>query len=372
MLVTRYKGEKDYYHGKNECTGILLVNLGTPDQPETASVKRYLAEFLGDPRVVEIPRLVWMAILHGAVLRRRSPITAKLYRSIWMQEGSPLLVYSRRIADAIGASAKRHFSGPVKVELAMRYGNPSIAEGMEKLRQQGARRLLVLPLYPQYSATTTASTFDAVCKELRTWRWIPELRVVNQYHDDSGYIKALASSIEKHWHESAKQNYLVMSFHGLPQRNLQQGDPYFCQCHKTARLLAEQLRLSEDQWKITFQSRFGKAQWVQPYTDKSLEKLAKEGVQQVDVICPGFPADCLETLEEMNVENRATFLEAGGKEYHYIQALNESDEHVNALMDLIEQHIQGWPEASASWNQENTDKAAIQTQAHAKEKGAKL
>ncbi len=372
MLVSRYKGEKDYYHGKNECIGVLLVNLGTPEQPETSSVKRYLGEFLSDPRVVEIPRLVWLAMLYGVILRRRSPQTAKLYRSIWMQEGSPLMVYSRRISDAVAALVKRRVSGPVRVELAMRYGKPTIAESMDKLRQQGARRLLVLPLYPQYSATTTASTFDAVSKELRSWRWVPEFRTINQYHDDHGYIKALASSVEKHWQKNGRDGLLLMSFHGLPQRNLQLGDPYFCQCHKTARLLAEQLRLADDQWKITFQSRFGKAQWVQPYTDKTLAELAKQGTQRVDVICPGFPADCLETLEEMNVENRETFIEAGGNEYHYIPALNDSDVHIDALMSLISKHIQGWPEASDDWRVESVDKAAVRTQSFSKEKGAKL
>ena len=372
MFVTRYKGEKDYYHGKSECVGVLLVNLGTPGQPETSSVKRYLAEFLGDPRVVEIPRFIWLVLLHGVILRRRSPDTAKLYRSIWMQEGSPLMVYSRRICDALADKVKRRFSGGVKVELVMRYGKPAITEGMNTLRQQGARRLLILPLYPQYSATTTATAFDAISQELRTWRWIPELRTINEYHDDAGYIKALANSVKNYRQANGDDGFLLMSFHGLPQRNLQQGDPYFCQCHKTARLLAEQLKLNDDQWGISFQSRFGKAQWVQPYTDKTLEKLAKEGVSRVDVICPGFPADCLETLEEMNVENREMFMSAGGETYHYIPALNEDDEHIDALLDLVVKHTQGWPETSASWSASRVDQAAIQTQALAKAKGAKL
>lgn len=372
MLITRYKNEKDYYHGKSECTGILLVNLGTPDQPETSSVKRYLAEFLSDPRVVEIPRLVWLALLHGVVLRRRSPVTARLYSSIWLPEGSPLMVYSRRISDAISVMVKRRFAGPVKVELAMRYGKPSITDGLENLRQQGARRLLVLPLYPQYSATTTASVFDAVAKELGHWRWIPEVRFINQYHDDAGYIKALAASVDKHQQENGWDGFLLMSFHGLPERNLQLGDPYFCQCHKTARLLAEKLRLKDDQWKISFQSRFGKAKWVQPYTNETLGKLAKQGIEKVDVICPGFPADCLETLEEMEVENRGAFLAAGGKQYNYIPALNNNDEHIDALIGIIEQHIQGWSETDNSWDVDSIETAVIKTQEYAKDKGAKL
>lgn len=372
MLVKRYKGEDDFYHGKNESTGILVVNLGTPDQPETGSVRRYLGEFLSDPRVVEIPRIVWLALLYGVILRRRAPVSAKAYQSIWLPEGSPLMVYSRHISDAISLAVKRRYKGPVKVELAMRYGKPSISEGLDKLRQRGVRRLLVLSLYPQYSATTTATVFDQVSKVLRGWRWIPEMRFINQYHDDSGYIKALANSVENHWQKEGRDGFLLMSFHGLPQRNLQQGDPYFCQCHKTARLLANQLNLADDQWKISFQSRFGKAQWVKPYTDKTLEELAIKGQQRIDVICPGFPADCLETLEEMNVENRATFLAAGGEEYHYIPALNQNKDHIDALMGVIDQHIQGWPETSDSWSGHYVDKLAAKTQGYAKEKGAKL
>lgn len=372
MFVTRYKGEKNYYHGKNECIGVLLANLGTPEQPETSSVRRYLAEFLADRRVVEIPRIVWFGLLYGVILRRRSPQTAKLYRSIWLPEGSPLMVYSRRISDALGNKLKRRFPGPVKVALAMRYGKPSIMQGLEELHQQGARRLLVLPLYPQYSATTTASVFDAVARELAHWRWVPETRFINQYHDDKGYISALAASVENHWQDNGREGVLLMSFHGLPQRNLQQGDPYFCQCHKTARLLAQALDLTEDQWQISFQSRFGKAQWVQPYTNKMLVKLAQRGVERVDVICPGFPADCLETLQEMNMENREVFLQAGGQQYHYIQALNDADKHIDALLEIITQHVQGWPESAASWDAGAVEQVAIQTQAYAKARGAKL
>ena len=372
MLVTRYKGEKNYYHGKHECTGVLLVNLGTPGQPETSSVKQYLAEFLADRRVVEIPRLLWLMLLHAVILRRRSPETAKLYRSIWMPEGSPLMVYSQRITDALAEKLKLRFPGPVKIQLAMRYGKPSIAQALEQLQQRGARRLLVLPLYPQYSATTTASVFDAVAGELRHWRWIPETRFINQYHDDAGYIEALAESVRSHWQEKGDNGLLLLSFHGLPQRNLQQGDPYFCQCHKTARLLADALQLAEDQWKISFQSRFGKAQWVQPYTNKTLQQLAQQGVERVDVICPGFPADCLETLQEMNIENKEVFLQAGGREYHYIAALNERESHVEALSDLIARHVQGWPESSSAWHAADIEQAAIQSQALAKAQGARL
>lgn len=372
MLGTRFKGEKDYYHGKNECVGVLLVNLGTPGQPETFSVKRYLGEFLADPRVVEIPRLLWLFLLHVLILRRRSPQTAKLYQSIWLPEGSPLMVYSQRIADALAAHLKRRFAGPVKVGLAMRYGKPSITSALEQLRQRGARRLLVLPLYPQYSATTTASVFDAVAEELRHWRWIPETRFVNQYHDYDGYIQALAESVRRHWRKKGNEGLLLMSFHGLPQRNLHLGDPYFCQCQKTARLLADALQLSGEQWKISFQSRFGKAQWLQPYTNETLQKLAKQGVDRVDVICPGFPADCLETLQEMNIENKEVYLEAGGSEYHYIAALNEDEMHIEMFTDLVAQHVQGWPESSPDWNASDIEQAAIQTQTLAKAKGAKL
>lgn len=372
MFMSRFKAEKDHFHGKNECIGVLLVNLGTPNKPDTPSVRRYLTEFLSDARVVEIPRLIWLPLLYGIIAPRRAPKSAKLYESVWLEEGSPLQVYSERQQLALGKELKKRYVGPIVVEYTMRYGEPSIANVLQKLKAKGARRLLILPLYPQYSATTTATAFDAISKELQRWRWIPELRFVNQYYDDVNYINALAVRVEEHWRTCGRDGFLLMSFHGLPERNLQLGDPYFCHCQKTARLLAEKLMLPDDRWMITFQSRFGKAQWLRPYTDKTLQELAQKGVKQVDVICPGFASDCLETLEEIEGENREVFMEAGGEVYHYIPALNDHPEHINLLADIVGQHIQGWPEASDDWQASLLENEAIATQQRAKEKGASL
>ena len=365
--MPRFQGEKAYIHGTPECTGILLVNLGTPDEPKRASLRRYLGEFLSDKRVVEIPRLVWLPILYGLILTRRPSKSAELYKSIWMPEGSPLMVYSIQQQEALQKEMAIRFRGPVKIELAMRYGKPSIKDGLNSLKKQGARRILVFPLYPQYSATTTATTYDKVFNILKKWRWIPELRFVGQYHDEQSYIEALARSVESHWKENERGDCLLMSFHGLPKRNLQLGDPYFCQCHKTGRLLARRLNLKDNEWQLTFQSRFGKAEWLQPYTDQTLQSLPDQGIKKLDVICPGFPADCLETLEEIGVENRDYFLKAGGESYQYIPALNASKDHIHALADVIQKHTQGWAETSPNWHE--TQAGIIQERA--KQKGAK-
>jgi len=372
LKMSRFKMEKEHFHGQNECIGVLLVNLGTPKRPDVSSVRRYLVEFLSDARVVEIPRLIWLPLLYGIIAPRRAPQTAKLYQSVWMDDGSPLHVYSERQKSALGKELAQRYVGSVVVEFAMRYGKPSIAKALKLLKLKGARRVLVLPLYPQYSATTTATAFDAIAKELRRWRWIPELRFVNQYHDNSGYINALAMSIEEHWGKHDRDGFLLMSFHGLPERNLHLGDPYFCQCQKTARLLAEKLSLSDDRWMITFQSRFGKAKWLQPYTDKTLVELPQKGVKKVDVICPGFASDCLETLEEIEKENREVFMGAGGEVYRYIQALNDHPEHINVLADIVGQHIQGWPESSEHLSVSLLEGQATETQQRAKKKGASL
>lgn len=370
--MAKIKGDKTFFHGKSESTGVLLVNLGTPEEPTTSAVRKYLAQFLSDPRVIEIPRPVWLAILYGFILPRRPPVIVKKYKEIWLKEGAPLLHYSQRQAKLIQQEMESRFSGPVFIEPAMRYGKPSIESALESLQEKGARRILVLPLYPQYSATTTATGFDEVTKVLRGWRWVPELRFVGQYHDHPAYIDALAKSVKQHWKEKGKENLLLMSFHGLPKRNLDLGDPYFCQCHKTGRLLAEKLQLKNNQWKLTFQSRFGKAEWLQPYTDKTLSSLPEEGVKSVDVICPGFPSDCLETLEEINIENREYFMEAGGESYHYIPALNDNQDHIKALTDIIQQHTQGWAETDPSWNISNNEKQNELTQQRAKAHGSKF
>ncbi|MEF8794694.1 ferrochelatase [Thiohalorhabdus sp.] len=351
--MARFKGEPDYRHGSTECTGVLLVNLGSPEAPTKPALRRYLAEFLWDPRVVEVPRPVWWAILHGIILRTRPAKSAASYRDVWdqMGEGAPLIAVSRKQQEGIEHRLQERFDGPVTTALAMRYGTPSIAEGLAELNRAGARRILVLPLYPQYSGSTSASVFDAVTDELRTWRWVPEVRMVQHYHREPDYIAALAKSIREHWTEHGRPDKLVMSFHGVPKRYLLAGDPYHCQCQATGRLLAQELGLADDEWRLTFQSRFGRAEWLQPYTDQTLKALPREGAKTVHVVCPGFSADCLETLQEIDDENREYFLEAGGETFRYIPALNDRSDHLDFLADLAAGHCQGWPEHTG-WDPE--------------------
>ena len=355
--------EDFFEHGRPSCTGILLTNLGTPDAPTPAALRRYLGEFLWDPRVVQIPRPVWWLILHGIILRVRPARSAEKYQTVWTEQGSPLLAITRRQAAAIDARLQRDFPGPLRVTVGMRYGNPSIAKALRELQAAGVRRLLIFPLYPQYSATTTASGFDAVVKELGTWRWLPELRMINHYHDDPGYIEALAASIENAWRIQEPGERLLFSFHGLPRRNLLAGDPYHCECHKTARLVAQRLELAPERWALSFQSRFGRAEWLKPYTSELLKEWAETGISSVDVVCPGFAADCLETLEEIELENRDYFLSAGGQRYRYIPALNDDPLHIDALTRLIVDHSRGWPELDANANKNDTDAAAIRERA---------
>ncbi|HSV50757.1 MAG TPA: ferrochelatase [Burkholderiaceae bacterium] len=328
--------------GPSPQAAVLLCNLGTPDEPTPAALRRYLAEFLGDHRVVEIPRPLWWLILHGIILRVRPKKSAAKYASIWTPEGSPLKVWTEKQATMLrGWLGERGHQ--VTVRYAMRYGNPAIAAVLDELKAQGITRVLVLPAYPQYSATTTASVFDAVYAWAARVRRLPELRFVNHYHDDAGYIQALATRITKYWQDWGRPDKLVMSFHGVPERTVQLGDPYQGECQKTARLLAEKLALREDQYQLTFQSRFGKAKWLQPYTEPSLVAMARGGVRRVDVVCPGFTGDCLETLEEIAQEAREAFLHAGGKEFHYIPCLNDSNAWITALAGVAERHLRGWP-----------------------------
>ncbi len=338
-----------FSHDQPTCTGVLLANLGTPDAPTPAALRRYLAEFLWDPRVVELPRPLWWLILHGVILRIRPARSARKYQAIWTEDGSPLLAISRRQTTAVATALRQRCLGPVQVALGMRYGNPSIASALAELREAGARRLLVVPLYPQYSAATVASTFDAVAAELRCWRWLPDLRLISHYHDDPAYLDALAASIRAA-RAGQPGERLLFSFHGLPKRTLLAGDPYHCECHKTARLVAERLGLQADQWAVAFQSRFGRAEWLQPYTSALLAGWAKSGVKSVDVVCPGFAADCLETLEEIALENREAFLAAGGEHYRYIPALNDAPAHIEALARLIVRHAAGWPELDSDYD----------------------
>lgn len=327
-------------------TAVLYCNLGTPDAPTPAALRRYLAEFLGDPRVVEIPKPLWWLILYGIILRVRPAKSAAKYASIWTPEGSPLKVWTEKQATMLrGWLGERGHQ--VTVRYAMRYGNPGIGQVLDELKAQGITRVLVLPAYPQYSATTTASVFDAVYAWAAKLRRIPELRFVNGYHDDAGYIQALAARISKYWQDYGRPDKLVMSFHGIPARTVQLGDPYQAECQRTARLLAEKLALREDQYQLTFQSRFGKAKWLEPYTEPTLVALAKKGVGRVDVVCPGFTGDCLETLEEIAQEAREAFLHAGGKEFHYIPCLNDSNAWITALAGVAERHLAGWPTAAS-------------------------
>jgi len=340
--MSRYHGDPRFQHDEPACTGILLVNLGTPDAPDAQAVRRYLAEFLWDPRVVEFPRPLWWVVLHAVILRIRPPRVAKLYQSVWTEQGSPLLAISRQQTDGVRQVLEGQVQGRFEVALAMRYGNPSIEHALNELRVKGMRRLLVVPLYPQYSATTTASVYDEVFRVLSHWRWVPELRLIQHYPDHPLYIEALASSVREHWESNGQPDRLLLSFHGIPRRYLLAGDPYHCECHKTARLLAQALGLDEERCQLAFQSRFGREEWLKPYTDHTLQEWARQGVGKVDVLCPGFSADCLETLEEISEQNREFFLSAGGEKFSYIPALNERPDHLRALADLVMQHLRGW------------------------------
>jgi ferrochelatase len=340
-----FSPEPPFQHGAPSSgpeTAVLLCNLGTPDAPTAPALRRYLAQFLADPRVVEIPRLVWLLILHGIILRVRPAKSAAKYASVWTPEGSPLKVWTdkqaRLLQGLLGGRGHR-----VRVAFAMRYGSPSIADTLDALKRDGARRILVLPAYPQYSGATTGSVLDDVSRWVLRSRHVPEMRWIARYHDDPGHIAALAATVREQWAREGRGDKLVMSFHGMPERTLHLGDPYHCECLKTGRLLAEALGLQSGEWVVTFQSRFGKAKWLEPYTEPTLVGLARQGVKRVDLICPGFAADCLETLEEINMEARAAFLQAGGQGFAYIPCLNDHAAGMRALADLAERHLQGWP-----------------------------
>jgi ferrochelatase len=324
-----------FHKGKPALTGVLLVNLGTPDAPTAPALRRYLAEFLADGRVIEIPKIIWWFILHGIILRVRPKKSAAKYKSVWTPEGSPLLVISQIQTAAIQASV----GDAALVKLGMRYGNPSIEKALGEFQQVGIRKIIVLPLYPQYAAATTGSTFDAVTRELQKWRFVPELHFINNYCDEPLFIEALSRSVQENFDQFGKPEKLLLSYHGMPKRNLELGDPYFCFCQKTTRLLADKLNLAKEDYITTFQSRFGYAEWLQPYTDKTLEELAQKGVKNVAIISPAFSADCLETLEELAMENREIFTHAGGTEYRYIPALNDRADHIAALTNIIRKYI---------------------------------
>lgn len=321
----------------NTC-GVLLVNLGTPVAPTASALRRFLAEFLADPRVVELPRVLWFPILYGVILPFRAPRSAAAYREVWTEQGSPLRVLSEQLVEKVSS----RLAGCADVALAMRYGQPSVAAQMRAMRDRGVRKLLVLPMYPQYSGTTTASVFDAVMAELSGWRYWPELRLVNDYFAEQHWVDAVAEKIRAHRAAQPQPGHLLFSFHGIPQRCVDRGDPYADQCEVSARAIAARLGLADDAWTLSYQSRLGKAQWLTPYTDKTVRELAQRGIRHLDVVCPGFAVDCLETLEEIAMENQEYFQEAGGEALRYIPALNDDDAHADAMVALIERHVTDW------------------------------
>ena len=306
-------------------------------------MRRFLKQFLSDPRVVEYPRWLWWLILNGIILRIRPSRSAEAYQKIWTEQGSPLMIFSKEIAAGMQAQLDARRPGATRVELAMSYGDPSIDDAVDRLLSSGARRLLVIPMYPQYSGTTSASVIDAVARKMNKLRWIPETRFINQYHDEAGYINALVASIRDFWKQNGRGSKLMFSFHGVPRSTLLRGDPYHCQCRKTARLVAEALELGDDEWILSFQSRVGREEWLRPYTDETVEQLGKQGLDRLDVVCPGFSTDCLETLEEIAMQNAELFEASGGKSLRYVPALNARDDHISFLSDLAEQHLGGWP-----------------------------
>ncbi len=367
LVTTRQAAGEVRAHRKPARAGILMVNLGTPEAPTAKALRPYLKQFLGDPRVVEVPRPIWWLILNGIILPFRAPKSAKAYAEVWTDDGSPLLVNNQRLADKFAAELAPEWPD-VSVALGMSYGQPSIQAGLEQLKADNVQRLLVLPLYPQYSATTTASVFDQVTTWMQRQRWFPELRFINDYYREQGWQEAIADSIRHHQAEHGKPDKLLFSFHGIPKRNLQAGDPYYCQCQYSARKIAERLELEEQDWQASFQSRLGRAEWLKPYTDQTLEELGHAGVKKLQVLCPGFSIDCLETLEEIAMEGKEEFIEAGGEDLQYIPCLNDSDAHVAVLKALCQRHGQGWPEfegTSAESDKhvqtrlEQTDKAAV-------------
>lgn len=363
-----YNTEPPHTHGDQPRVGILLANLGTPDAPTAPALRRYLKQFLSDRRVVEIPRAIWWLILNGIILNVRPRKSAEKYARIWTNDGSPLLVHTRRQAKLLQGYLGTRIASPFCVEFGMRYGNPSIAEAIEKLKAQNCDRILVFPLYPQYAASSSASAMDAVWEVLQHSRNVPAMRSIRNYHDHPAYIAALAQSVRQYWGINGRPEKLIISFHGVPRYTLNKGDPYHCECYKTGRLLAEALGLEKNQYLICFQSRFGKAEWLKPYLATTLEELGKQKLQRVDVVCPGFASDCLETLEEIAIEGKATFIAKGGGEFHYIPALNERETWIDAMCDIALDNLQGW--VSREWDREAAQQASDMISLRAKALGA--
>ncbi len=353
--MNQYFGQDKREHGTASKTGVLLVNLGTPDAPTPKALRRYLKAFLSDPRVVEVPRLLWWCILNVIILNIRPRLRAKSYKAIWTPEGSPLMVFSRNLTTRL--SARFAHNPNIVVKLAMCYSNPYVDETLRDMHEKGVTRLIVLPLYPQYSGSTTGAVFDLVTRALQKFRWVPQLRFINSYHALDEYVTAIATSIKEAWTQKGRSEKLLMSFHGVPTRYVTNGDPYHCFCQMSARLIANQLHLTDEAWQISFQSRFGRERWLEPATTATLKKLAADGIASIDVVCPGFAADCLETLEEIEIENREYFEQAGGKRLHYIPCLNDSDAHVDMLETIVRSHGAGWFECHTQSGNEQLTQA---------------
>ncbi|WP_084092439.1 ferrochelatase [Andreprevotia lacus] len=365
--MPRFLPEPSYKHDQPPRIGVLLVNLGTPAAPTAAALKPYLREFLSDPRVVEIPRLLWQPILRGIILNTRPKKSALKYASIWGKEGSPLQMWTAKQGSLLKGYLGEQLQAPLVVNYAMRYGQPSVASRLDEMKAAGCDRILVVPLYPQYAASSTASVGDAVFAQLRRYRNQPAVRTVHHFHDDPGYIAALAQSVREYWQMNGRGQHLLMSFHGIPRRSLDLGDPYHCHCLKTGRLLAEALGLSADQYTVAFQSRFGRAEWLKPYTSDVLSTLPRKNVRELDVICPGFVADCLETLEEIAMEGKQTFLSAGGTGFRYIPCMNDRPAWIHALAGLVTRELSGW--LTPGWQAETALAEARESQQRARARG---
>ena len=358
--MPRFHSEPAHAHGTTARIGILLIQLGTPESPTASSVRAYLREFLSDPRVVELPRALWLPLLHGWVLNTRPRASAERYAKVWMSEGAPLRVHTERQTTLLrGHLGERVPALPLTVDYAMRYGKPSIADRLREMKAQGCNRILLLPLYPQYSASATATAFDAAFGCLQSMRNQPAVRTVRSFHDHAGYVAALAQSVRDYWMKSQRPDVLVISFHGVPRASLERGDPYHCECHKTARLLVESLGLRQEQYRVTFQSRFGYAQWLRPYTAETLTELGKAKAGRVDVVCPGFVSDCLETLEEIAIEGKAIYLGAGGRDFHFIPCLNERNDWIQALTDIVAGNLVGWTDTATNESLEKSRLRAL-------------
>ena len=330
----KFVGEEDFKHQNRQKTGVLICNLGTPETYKTKDVRRFLRQFLSDGRVIEIPKIIWWFILNGIILTLRPSKSAKLYKSVWTKEGSPLLVLSKKLTEKLKTSV----GDSCEVELAMRYGNPSMESALMSLKNKNCRKLIVIPMFPQYSGTTTGSVFDEVARVLSKWRWVPSLSFVNSYHDHPEYINALADSLSNHIKNNSPQK-IIFTYHGIPKRNFDLGDPYQCYCQKTTRLVAEKLNLEDDTYITTFQSRFGPAEWLKPYTSDTMGELPLQEVKNVLVVAPAFSVDCLETIEEIDQENKEIFLKAGGEKFTYAPCLNDSSGQVNLLKAIIDKHL---------------------------------